>query len=154
MCGSEEQLFKAKIEGTEMNVCSECSKFGEIITIVKEEHKKPKKEVKPAQVEKEPEVVETIVSDFAEKLRKKREELGLDQENFAKKLNQKKSIVHKMENGEIVPSIDLAKKIEKLLGVKLIEEYAEKDISFKGKGTSSEELTIGDLIKVKTRKNE
>ena len=97
MCGAEGNLHKARIEGSEMNVCSECSRFGNVIEDIRE----VKVEKKVKQVVEEPEVIEMVVADFAGRIRRKRGELGLDQEEFAKRINQKKSFVHQMENGEM-----------------------------------------------------
>jgi putative transcription factor len=145
MCGAEGKLHKARVEGSEMNVCSECSRFGKVIGDVKEEVKKVENRV----VETEPEIIEMVVADFADKIKRKREEWGLDQEDFAKRVSQKKSLVHQMENGEIRPSIELARKLEKMLNIELVEEVREE----KGRKVSSEEgagaVTIGDLIKIK-----
>ena len=57
-----------------------------------------------------------------------------------------------MENGELVPSLKLARKIEEKFGIKLIEMQSE---------VSGEELqhektevaTLGDLIEIKRRKS-
>ena len=149
LCGSEERLFRTWIEGTELSVCKKCAGFGKILGPVKEDIKVEEK--KAAKIEKEvfPDMIEIITPSFTKKIRKKREELGLNQKEFAKKISEKESIVHKMETGEFTPSIDAAKKLEKILGIKLIEEYEEEhDKAAKG---SSRELTVGDLIKIKKK---
>ena len=149
MCGSEERLYKTNIEGSILNVCKACSKFGTVIAPVREEIEL-KKEKKIKEIEKQPEkeIIELVVGDFADKIRKKREGLGLKQEEFAKKLNEKESIVHKLETGEYKPSLDMARKLERMLGIKLVEEYEEE-----GKATKTEntKLTVGDLIKIRKR---
>jgi len=149
ICGSEEILYKTNIEGTILNVCKSCSRFGEVISAVKVESKKEKgKKIKEVEKEPEKEIIEIVVSDFADRIRKKREKLGLKQEDFAKKINEKESIVHKLETGEFKPSLDLARKLERILGIILIEQYEEE-----GKITKTEtsELTVGDLIKIKKK---
>jgi len=149
MCGSEERLFKTDIEGTLLNVCKACSKFGKIINPVKEPiEEKRRKKIEITETEPEEEIIKMVVNNFQEKIRKAREKLGLNQEDFAKKIKEKESIVHKLETGEFKPSIDTAKKLEKILHIKLIEEYKEE-----GKTTNikTEELTIGDLIKIKKK---
>lgn len=146
MCGSNQSLVKALIEGTELIVCQNCAKFGKTLAPVQQEIPKQKPK-KPIQVQEEPEIIETITSDFSQILKKKRESLGLKQEDFAKKINEKLSFVHKLENGELTPSIEKAKKFEKLLNIKLIEEY--KDEHIKTAKSSSTEVTIGDIIKIK-----
>ena len=148
LCGAKtENLFRAIIEGTELNVCKDCAKYGKVI------EKKPiklveeKKEHVKKSVESEKEIVQIIVSDFAQRIKKKRESLGLKQKEFAKKISEKESLIHNMETGSFKPSISLARKLEKFLKVKLIEEYEEEHK--KETTTKSEGFTIGDLIKVK-----
>lgn len=149
MCGAEEKLYRAEIEGTKLNVCEECSKFGNIIAALEEPKPEAKKDIK---VFKKPEikknnVIYMVGSGFAEKIRKKREKLGLKQEDFAKKISEKESVVHKLETGEFTPSLKLARKLERLLGIKLIESYEEGEKQ--GMKGETEQLTIGDMIKVK-----
>ncbi len=146
ICGQETELVQAGIEGMDMSVCSNCAKFGKI---------KERPKVKPETVQKvsrrpvsrEPhlEETETIVSDYAQKIRKARERLGLKQEEFAKKINEKESLLHKMETGSFEPSLPLARKLERLLNIKLVEKIEEKRVITPK--TPAEGLTIGDMIK-------
>lgn len=149
LCGKETELVQAEIEGTEMSVCRACAQHGTIKdpaipkkakSIKKSLHKKPAHE--PAL-----ETVESIVPDYGQKIRKAREKLGLNQEDFAKKINEKESLLHKMETGSFEPSLPSAKKLEKILGIKLIERVEEKETA--SQKTSSEGFTIGDLIRKK-----
>lgn len=151
MCGSEQRLFKTNIEGTILNVCGECAKFGKIISAIKIPEKiKPKKNIIITKADPEPEIIERIVDNFAEKIKAKREKLGLKQEDFAKKISEKESIIHKLETGEFQPNMELARKLEKALSIQLIEEYEEE---YKAAAkTSSETPTIGDLIRIRKRK--
>ena len=150
MCGSEERLFKTNIEGTILNVCKTCAKFGKIISEIKPVEKVKPKKIVITEQEPEPEIIQMVADNFAEKIRAKREKLGLKQEDFAKKISEKESIIHKLETGEFKPGLELAKKLEKALNIKLIEEYEEKHK--KAPIISSGPTTIGDLIKIKTRK--
>lgn len=145
LCGKETALFKVAIEGTDMFVCSNCAKFGQI----KERPKIPApaaQKIFPQAKSLEPalEVTEVIVKDYAKKIRQAREKLGLNQEDFAKKINEKESLLQKMETGTFEPSLALARKLEKLLGLKLIEKFEEKKLSFAKE--SSEGMTLGDFI--------
>jgi len=126
MCGKEEKLVVAIIEDVKMNVCSECAKFSS--RTLREpvepalEAPKRKKRIK----ETKEEIVEMIIPDFSKKIRKAREKLGLDQEKFGEKVGLKESIIHKMETGDYTPSIDIARKLERLLQIKLVIEYKEE----------------------------
>jgi putative transcription factor len=149
ICGSETNLVKADIEGASLIVCKNCARFGKITGSVKVE---ASQEVhlqarQPLSAAEEP--FEFVVKDFPSILKKKRESLGLNQEDFAKKLNEKLSIVQKMESGEFTPSLDAARKLGKLLGIKLVEQFREEQL--KTNAGSSEGFTIGDVVKIKKR---
>jgi len=147
MCGKKTELFKAIVEGTELKICDGCSKFGKITSRVKENFKKTKKKIEIEQ-EELPEIIQIISSDYSNKVKSSRESLGLKQEELAKKLNEKESIIHKIETGHFEPNISLARKLEKFLKIKLVEEEKiEKEKSVKI--NSSEGLTIGDILKIK-----
>jgi len=57
-----------------------------------------------------------IMSTFGKKLRERREVKGLSQKELAKQLNTSYSVIGKYERDEMLPSIEAARKIAKLLG--------------------------------------
>ncbi len=143
MCGSKNAEFRALVEEIPLNVCIKCSKHGKVLgsaKIIKKEL--AVKKIK--HVKEEPQ--ESIVQNYSVIIRTTREKLKLSQEDFAKKINEKLSLIHNMERGKIAPSIDLARKLEKLLKIKLVEIYKEEDFKSSQK---SEKYTIGDFIKVR-----
>ena len=73
--------------------------------------------------------------------------IGLSQKDFASRINEKESMIHKIETGAFEPPLDLAKKLEKILGIKLVEEHLEKHEKFKRSKEGG--FTLGDFIKVK-----
>jgi putative transcription factor len=151
MCGkSVESYFRVKTEGTILNVCDNCRRFGEVIQAVKP---KPEENVGKAQKQRpekpaEPEIIEDLVEGYAEKIKNKRERLGLKQEELAQKINEKESIIHKIESGHFTPPIELAKKLERFLGIKIIEDVEDVRVNVSQKG-SNEGFSLGDFIKVK-----
>ena len=148
LCGKETELISVEIEGIEMSTCRNCAQHGQIKEIPQARSEVVQKNFnKPGRPEPHLEVTESIISDYAQKIRKAREKLGLKQEDFAKKINEKESLLHKMETGEFEPSLPLARKLEKLLNIQLIEKVEEKKLNIP-KGSAGG-LTIGDLIKIK-----
>lgn len=145
MCGSPGKLFKTIVEGTELSVCQECSRFGKVVGVIEQSTARPA--AKTESKEPETEVMELLVEDYAEKIRKRRESLGLNQKEFAKKLNEKESLIQKIESGHFEPSIGLAKKISRILQIKLVEEYEERHE--KQHRPKAEGFTLGDFIKIK-----
>ncbi len=143
MCGKDTRLFKTKIENAMMDVCKVCSKFGEIISEVVEEEieKKGRKFIKR---EIENEVIELVREGYGLIIKKAREKKGLKQEELAKEIKEKTSLIHKLENELIEPSLKLAKKLEKFLRIKLIEYYENKEDKISKSDNSR--ITIGDLL--------
>ena len=155
MCGSESLLFKTLIEGTELNLCNECSKYGKIVRKIKEpqEIKKQEKiEKKRALIqeakESEPETITIVVDNYSELIKSARERKGLTQKQLAKALSQKESMIHNLESGRFKPSIELAKRFERYLRIKILEEIEDK--AENPKKVAGEALTIGDML---VRKN-
>ena len=146
MCGKETELYTASIEGVTMKVCPRCAGHGKILRKPAPEPKKIWKKKISAPAEPEVELVEAIVDDYAKKIRDARTKAGMTQKEFAKKINEKESLLHKMETKSFKPSMPLAKKLEKILHIKLIEQREEEKITMPKTGKSGT-LTIGDLIK-------
>ena len=147
MCGTNKDLVNAEIEGTVLAVCAQCAKFGKIITIAKPIQIQRK--TKPILRRRTTEIIESIIPNYYQLIRNARERKGLTQEEAAKQLSEKESLYHKIEKGQLKPSLALAKKLEKFFKIKIIEEIKEKDLSYtpqKGPASNSG-LTIGDMIK-------
>ena len=146
MCGKEGNIIKADVEGGELNLCSGCSKYGEI------------KKVGYAQVsrsftrhESKTQPSFHLVSNFAELIRSYRERNDMKHEDFAKFLNERESVVSKWESGSLKPRIDKAR----WLGRKLNLRFVERDVEMKPfdvKKKVANEFTLGDFIKIRKRK--
>lgn len=143
LCGKTNAEYKAIVEGTELTVCFNCSIYGKIVRKARPVFKKREEQKK----QEKPEIVEKVVNDYGQKIRKARTKKEMTQKEFAKKLNIKESLLHKIENSVFKPSIPLARKLEKNLKIQLIEEVEEEKIDIKTEKT--ERLTIGDLMGLK-----
>jgi uncharacterized protein (TIGR00270 family) len=149
MCGSEGKLFNTVVEGAQLKVCANCSKFGRVTGIA--EDKDAYTSTKPSKPgEAQPEVIQVIVEDYAKKIKGKREKLGLTQKEFGEKINEKESFVQKLESGHFEPPIDTAKKIGNFLKMNLLDQYREEHN--KQQKTKEDKFTIGDFIKIKESK--
>lgn len=145
ICGaSRESLFKSIIEGTTVFVCENCSKFGKVVENSRINQNK-------RVIQNKVEEIETLEENYFLKIKNARERKGLTQEDFAKILAEKESSIHNIESGKLKPTIDLAKKIEKFLGIKIISKEFIGGINSKNKSPDSV-MTIGDIIKFKNDK--
>ena len=157
MCSSPEKIYKIEVEGSILNVCEKCASFGKVVRKIRPEmpEKKQKQVQKAAKklaeekAKKETETVQIITPNFSLIIRKAREKLGLKQEELAKKIAEKESVIHKLESGSIIPAIPLARKLEKFLRISLVETIEVDSPETSDRRSSSEGLTLGDLIRIK-----
>jgi len=91
--------------------------------------------------------MDEIVADYDQRIREARESRGLSQEDLAKELNEKASLIRKLERGDMLPSDDVRSKLEKELGISLIEGEEADDTEWSG--DSSTTTTLGDVVKRK-----
>jgi putative transcription factor len=135
---------KTKIESSIMLTCNECSKFGKV-------QREPPKARKPRPVRRSPrfrEPSEEVLEDYNTIIREGREKKGWTREELGEKIYEKASVISRVESGKMIPDIKLARKLERILNVKLIE---------KTESTKPEDLgpsarrgaTIGDIARIK-----
>ncbi len=140
LCGANSELFRAVVEGAQIKVCTKCGKFGKVLGKAMQEQKPEKRQTE--------EKIFSMAPGYGALIRKGREKLGMKQDEFARKLAEKESIIHKIEVEAIEPGTELAKKLERILGIKLVEEKEEETKISKPK---KDEITIGDFVKVTKR---
>ncbi|MBR9703324.1 TIGR00270 family protein, partial [Candidatus Woesearchaeota archaeon] len=148
MCGNDGRLFVTMVEGTEMQLCNECKKYGEVkrtIPTVKEVAVQQKTFTQQKQHRTQhdnSEVFEMIVSNYGKLIKEAREARGKKQEQLAKQLAMKESQLHKYESEHKRPDIETARMLERALGIKLVKAYTEdrKNPAIPG-ATSSGPLT-------------
>jgi len=117
ICGEERDLVKAIVEGSLLDICNNCIKFGNAVVVkeIKKEEKPIKKTVN--------EVINIITPDYPKLIKEAREKLNLRQQELASKINEKESIIHKLETGNMQPTILIARKLEKALNIKLSDFF-------------------------------
>lgn len=153
MCGADSQLVLAEIEGVKLQVCIPCARFGRAIKMIPKPEVKKKAATKNAEKPEEtaapPEPEWVLVKDFAKRIREKRESMGLKQKEFALKIAEKESLLHKIETGSFTPGIDLARKIERILDITILEKTEQFEAELPKAKDSA--LTLGDIIAVKKK---
>jgi len=90
---------------------------------------------------------DTLAQDYDQRIRDAREATGLSQADLAKELNEKASLIRKLERGAMLPSDGVQKKLERHFDIDLTEEGAE-DTEWEG-GASTGSYTLGDVVKRK-----
>ena len=141
LCGKENELKVAFVERVELRVCSNCCKYGKVVD---EGFSKNYSKVKI----KMDEINETVAENYFELIKNATESKKFSQKDLALKINEKESTLAKIEQGVLKPTIDLAKKLEKFLAIKLIvKEKLTETLNLKA---GNERFTIGDFLEKDT----
>lgn len=150
LCGSDCGCKPAIVDGVKMMLCPGCMRYGEPVVV---ERKKPDFEQKPfiARIKK-PKVKDVykdmdkeLVSGWNELIKDARKKKGLSREELGFKIGERTVTISKIENGDLRPSDKMVSKLEKELGIKLIEEV--RNVPTGSKGLKSDGLTLGDFIR-------
>jgi len=155
LCGASIQgpSKTIQIEGAELCVCARCAKYG---TEVQQPRRKgaaqqKKPGVAVPQTRRKPrdvfDLIEgEIVEDYAERIRIAREGKEWSTLDLAQAIKEREILVKKIEKGDLIPEDDVRKKLEKALGIRLIDS-PEDSTSTGGPGRVT--MTVGDVISFK-----
>lgn len=152
MCGSNvSSLVTAKVEGTIMKVCSNCAKYG--LKFENPLERRNNFNSRTKRIFNDPDENKVIVKNYSKIIKQAREKSNLKQEQVAKRLNEKESLIHSVESGSLKPSFKTARKLEKFFNIKLIEEIPDLPEEVNSlRAEESGPLTMGDLLKKAMKK--
>ena len=169
MCGAETASPKTiKVEGAELDVCDNCADFGTEVKTQQSSSTSTKYSTSSSSGNSNTSTgssgssggsrsrrkdmfddMEEIAQDYDDRIRNARESTGLSQEDLAKDLNEKASLIRKLEHGDILPSDSVQKKLEKKLDISLTVGSAGADDEEWSGGSSTGSYTLGDVVKRK-----
>ena len=171
MCGTETGAPKTvKIEGAELEVCDDCADFGTEVRTEETSSTSTKYSTSSSSSGSSSssssstsgssggggggsrrdmfDEMDEVVQDYDDRIRDARESEGLTQEELADGLNEKSSLIRKLERGDVLPSDGVQRKLEKSLGISLSAAGGGDDSEWSsdsaGGGT-----TLGDVVKRK-----
>ena len=146
--------FKVRVEGAKMLVCASCKHLGkpyveDIQPSIRTGSPRPLR-ISPA-VRKAPELPKDmqeleVAEDYSSIIRHKRMKLNVSQEELAKPVKEKLSVIQKIENGKMAPDTKLCRELQHELKVTLLVPRKEAALP---KTAAPAELTVGDIIRVK-----
>jgi putative transcription factor len=151
-----------RVEGAELQVCSKCEKFG---TVVQQARRTDLvRPAAPRAVGGRPAPAAPsqyrkrdlfdysdgdVVDDYDKRIKAARMEKGLSQKDLAMQMKEKEHLIRKIENHDLMPEDDVRKKLEKVLGIRLIDA-PETETEKKVPGTIA--ATLGDLTIIRKAK--
>lgn len=137
MCGKDAaSLTPIRVEGSVLQLCADCGKFGQAVVVRPsggapavhdrgDEYIEPRGPfaLRPRRTEERDVFSDMpdmeLAPDWSKRIRQQRERLGWTPEEFGKRLNEKKSLVLKVESGSFRPPDATLRKIERLLKIRL-----------------------------------
>jgi putative transcription factor len=172
MCGKERPSLKTvKVEGAELELCDDCAEFGtEVRTESSSSSASTKYSTSSSSSSKSSssssasggsssggssrrrrrdmfDDMDEIATDYDSRIKQARESRGMSQEDLAQSLNEKASLIRKLERGDILPPDAVRKKLERSLDISLIEGADDDDEEWSS--GSSTTTTLGDVVKRK-----
>ncbi len=154
LCGAEVARTKTiSVEGTVLAACPSCARFGaEVNAPVGPRRTTPSAIAERLQARQrrmtEKDLYaqsgeEDLVDDYAMRIRRAREVRGWKQADLGMKINERVTIIAKLESGQMVPNEDLIRRLERALDITLKEKVPVVPAK---KATTREALTLGDLL--------
>jgi putative transcription factor len=165
MCGAESSsLTTTKVEGAELELCDSCTDFGTEVRTESSSSSSTKYSTSSSSSSSSSSAasspssggsrrrdmfddMEELATDYDERIRSARENRGLSQEDLANELNEKASLIRKLERGDVLPSDEVQTKLERNLDISLSEGAGDEDADWSG--GSSTTTTLGDVVKRK-----
>ncbi len=155
MCGKENKGCRAAvIEGVKMMLCFDCIKHAESIQPIQKPkqtsptlpyHHSPTKNYTKKDVFQKME--KELISNWSECIKEARKKKGLSREELGFRVGERTVIIQKLENGDLRPSDKMVKKLEKELGITLLEELKKVSAQEQQTPSFSNRMTLGDFIR-------
>ena len=148
------------LEGAKITVCDNCAQHGTKIykptrNVQIKKTAQMKTQIAPKRQIFKPKRIEEleIVLDYAKRIKNVRNNLRLNQDQFSQKLNEKPSLLRRIEAGKVEPTVKLAKKIQEVYNIKLLKkidetEFSVQETKFMKKSTGS---SLGDIAFIKKK---
>nr|WP_253184576.1 multiprotein bridging factor aMBF1 [Natrialba sp. SSL1] len=178
MCGAETSSPKTiKVEGAKLDVCSNCTDFGTEVRQTSSSSTSTKYSTgssssssggqsagsggtsgssssssSSSSSQRRSDMfddMDQLAPDYDDLVRSAREDKGLSQSDLANELNEKSSLIRKIERGDTLPSDRVQTKLERFLEINLNAEGSSGDDSEWSGGSSSGSYTLGDVVKRK-----
>lgn len=165
MCGTETSSpTTIKVEGAELDVCDQCASFGTEVKTTDSASSSTKYSTSSdsggtsgSQSSSSStggrrrsdmfDRMDDIVQDYGDRIRSARESRGMSQADLANELNEKASLIRKLERGDTLPSDDVQRELEGFLGIDLTGgDVSDTDWE---SDTDASTRTLGDVVERK-----
>ncbi len=143
ICGAEEAGYLILVEGAKLNVCSDCSSSGKLLRAPTA----PTHHAEAGQGRQKEEI--EVVEGYGKIMADARKKLGLPLEVLAERINEKLSFLERVEHEKTLPDEKLAHKLQKELGIKLLQGVAVTSGGLIAGAKGG--MTLGDILEIEKR---
>lgn len=145
LCGEQvQEVYGISVDNVELRVCRACAKGKRIVYRSGEAARRPAKRGSQPTTQRKGKQDLEMSDDYGIRIKKAREAMKLPMKVLAEMINEKESLLIRVEAQRTLPDERLTRKLEKALGIKL-EEEAQPDAG-KGGGSRKEEATLGEFV--------
>jgi len=170
MCGAETADPKTiKVEGAELEVCADCVDFGTEVRTDSTSSTSTKYSTSSSSSGSStsssttsttssnsgggggPDIfddLDELAQDYDERIRDAREASDLSQKDLANRLNEKASLIRKIERGETLPSDEVQRELERELDIDLSAGGSATDEDWESSSAAGS-TTLGDVVERK-----
>ncbi len=152
ICGRKNVKAVVSVEGAKLVVCGGCARGKKVLYFLDEETEGPQ------DIRKMPrgklEETEEIVEEYGKIIRGARQKMGLTVAVVAERINESESYLEHIEREELTPTFKVAKKLEKELGIKLVEKVQPSVSAAVEKKGEFREPTLGDILESQKKEEE
>ncbi|MDE1871318.1 MAG: TIGR00270 family protein [Candidatus Micrarchaeota archaeon] len=142
ICGIKAgDIYIVDVEDVELRVCTKCARGKKVVSQVIERPGFGRKRVAEGN-EDEPQLIEN----YGSAIHSAREAMKIPLKVLAEMLNEKETLLLRIEQQRTLPSVELTKKLEKALAIRLMEKGQQGENPGASRG-SRDRATLGDFIK-------
>ncbi len=141
LCGKRtSDVYIVNVEDVELRVCTKCASGKKIVSKLVEQRKVPKTYTTERKND-----YELLVDDYGTVIRNARERMKIPVKVLAELINEKETYLLHVEQQKTRPSEALRKKLERELGITLVDKSAASGDSSHGRG-GGDGIVLGDFI--------
>ncbi len=140
LCGRQmKDIYVVSVEGVDLRVCQNCAKGKKIVYKAVEEPRGTQRKT----IRKTEEEVE-LVEGYGKKIHAARDQMQIPLKVLAEMINEKEAHMLRVEEEKTRPSIELTKKIEKVLNIKITQQKGDEPRTHTSQKMGN--ATLGDFF--------
>ena len=144
ICGVDGADYLVQVEGAKLHVCHSCSGTGKLLR-VPQQQRNAEDAAPRSRIEIE------VVDGYGSLIADARKKMGLPLEVLAERISEKHSFRERVEHEKMLPDEKLARKLERELGIKLLQEVATGS-AVDTKDRQGAGMTLGDILEINLKK--